>query len=416
MREQFMRFAAFLTLVFPVAAIAAEPSVLAIRNATVETLASAGRLEKATIVIRDGKIAAVGKDVVIPDEALVLDAAGGTIMPGVIDPYFEVNVAAATADAGPRTVVVRGRPVNLGGGAPQGRGAFTRIADNFYPYDSGYKALPRIGLTRVNLVTGGVGQAAIVRATPNEPDQMLDRADGLAFAAVTNSSDSLDAVRQRLEAASRAKSSSRPTVGSPAAGTQLWADVFDGKTPLVASAANSAAVLHLLKAVEPHKNVKLVIFMGGDAVAETIDSLKGRNVKVILRPGLDLVPNTRDRFNPARMLSEAGVEFAFSLTAKPPSVAGNAAAAAITGDGEMTLTVEADCPLFPVAMLVKTGLPRTKALEALAKQPAAILGLGSHGTIEPGKSADLLLFSGDPLDPASRLRRTIIDGRTAYAN
>ena len=38
------------------------------------------------------------------------------------------------------------------------------------------------------------------------------------------------------------------------------------------------------------------------------------------------------------------------------------------------------------------------------------------GTIEPGKSADLLLFTGDPLDPASRLRRTIIDGRTTYAN
>ena len=76
-----------------------------------------------------------------------------------------------------------------------------------------------------------------------------------------------------------------------------------------------------------------------------------------------------------------------------------------------------DFPLFPVAVLVKTGLPRAAALEALAKRPATILGMGAtHGTIEPGKAADLLLFSGDPLDPASRLRRTIIDGRTAYAN
>jgi imidazolonepropionase-like amidohydrolase len=51
------------------------------------------------------------------------------------------------------------------------------------------------------------------------------------------------------------------------------------------------------------------------------------------------------------------------------------------------------------------------------KHPAAILGLElSHGTIEPGKVADLILFSGDPLDPASRLKRTIVDGRTAYAN
>ena len=232
------------------------------------------------------------------------------------------------------------------------------------------------GSTRVNLVTAGLGQAAIVRVTPQEPEQMLDRADGLAFAAVTNSSDSLDTIRQRLGGQPR-KSNSRPTAGTPAAGTQLWAEVFDGKTPLVASAANAAAVLHLLKAFEPHKNVKLVIFLGGDAVAETVDALKGRNVKVILRPGLDLTPNTRDRFNPARMLNDAGVEFAFSLTAKPPSVAANAAAAAITGDGDATLTVDAECPLFPVAMLVKTGLPRAKCArssrEAAGRDPGTWL-------------------------------------------
>jgi imidazolonepropionase-like amidohydrolase len=117
------------------------------------------------------------------------------------------------------------------------------------------------------------------------------------------------------------------------------------------------------------------------------------------------------------VLHAAGVEFAFSLSAKPPSAAANQAAAAITGDSDAALTIDADCPLFPVAMLVKTGLPRAAALEALAKQPAAMVGLGAtHGTIEAGKAADLLLFSGDPLDPASRLRRTIIDGRTAYAN
>jgi predicted amidohydrolase len=415
-----MRLTFVLTLLFPLVVSAAEPASLAIRNATIETLGTAGRIERATVVIKDGKITAVGKDVAIPDEATVLDAAGGTLMPGVIDPYFEVTIAAATADAGPRTAIVRGRQVQLPGAGQARATAFTRIADNFYPYDAGYKALPRVGLTRLNLVTGGVGQAAIVRVTPAEPENMLDRPDGLAFASVTNSSDSLDQVRQRLEAANRAKSSSnsRPATAPVAAGTQLWNDVLDGKAPLVAAAANPAAVLHVLKAVEPFKNVKLVLFMSGDAVAETVDALKGRSVKVILRPGLDLTPNTRDRFNPARMLHSAGVEFAFSLSAKPPSVAANqAAAAAITGDSDAALTIDADCPLFPVAMLVKTGLPRAAALEALAKQPAAIVGLGSsHGTIEAGKAADLLLFSGDPLDPASRLRRTIIDGRTAYAN
>jgi hypothetical protein len=414
-----MRIAIIVSMLIPPLSSAAEPSSLAIRNATIETLGSAGRLDRATVVIRDGKITAVGKDVAIPDEAIVIDAGGGTLMPGLIDPYFEVSIAAATQDTGPRTAVVRGRPVNLPGMPATRGGAFTRVADNFYPYDDGFKPLPRIGITRLNLITSGSGQSAIVRATPKEPDRMLVNPDGIAFASVTNSSESLDGVRQRLEAANRAKSSSgsRPSNAPQAAGAAMWADVLDGKIGLVAETANPAAVLHLLKAIEPFKSVKLVLFMGGDSVAETADALRGRNVKVILRPGLDLTPNTRDRFNPARMLHEAGVDFAFSMTARPPGAAANQAAAAALGDSEMALGLEADSPLFPVAMLVKTGLPRNAALKALAKRPAAILGIESmHGTIEPGKSADLLLFTGDPLDPASRLRRTIIDGRTAYEN
>src|SRR5437763_4562931 len=144
-----MRYSLVFLALLPTAALADEPP-LAIRNAAVETLAAAGRLDRATVLVRDGKIAAVGKDIVIPDDATVIDAAGGTLMPGVIDPYFEVSVAAATADAGPRTMVQRGRPGGFGGGMPgrgAGAGAFTRVADNFYAYDPGFKPLPRVGLT-----------------------------------------------------------------------------------------------------------------------------------------------------------------------------------------------------------------------------------------------------------------------------
>ena len=119
-------------------------------------------------------------------------------MAGLIDPHFEVAIAAATPEAAARTIVIGGRTINLGGGAGPQVGAFSRVADNFYPYDSGYKLLPRVGLTRLNLVTSGIGQAAVIRVTPGEPEQMLDRPDGIAFVSVTNSSDSLDQVRQRL--------------------------------------------------------------------------------------------------------------------------------------------------------------------------------------------------------------------------
>jgi hypothetical protein len=404
----------------PLAAVAAEPP-LAIRNATVETLGAAGRLEKATVVVRDGKIAAVGKDVAVPDDATVIDAADGTLMPGILDPFFEVTVAAATADAPAARAVVgpgpgRGRP-GAGFAPAANRGAFTRLADNFYPFDPGYKPLPRAGLTRLNLVTTGAGQSAVVRLTPADPDHMLDKPDGVAFMTVTSSTDSLDQIRTRLEAAAKPRTGS---AAKPTGTALLWNDVHDGKAPLVVTAANASTITHLLKAVEPYKNVKLVLHVPADAIPETVSAMKGHVAGVILRPGLEMLPNTRDRFNPARMLHEAGVEFAFSLSSRPPAAAVNpAAAAAVVPDAEPTQTnaIDTEFPLFPVAVLVKTGLPRAAALEALAKKPAAMAGLGAtHGTIETGKAADLLLFSGDPLDPAGRLRRTLIDGRTAYAN
>jgi hypothetical protein len=423
-----MRYIAVLLLA--IAPAAADEPALAIRNATVETMAADGRLERATVIIRNGKIEAAGKSAVIPEDARIIDAAGGTVMPGIIDPHFEVAIAAATAETGTRTMVIRGRTITLPAGGGRAAGGFTRVADNFYPYDAGYKPLARIGLTRINLVTSGAGQAAVVRVTPGEPEHMLDRADGIAFVGVSNQTDSLDQVRTRLEVAARAKSGSGGSgagggfpfgrATSSAAGAQLWADVHDGKTPLIAAVANSATVLHLLKAVEPYKNVKLIIFGAGASVAEAIDSLKGRDVRILLRPGFELVPNTRDRFAPARMLNDAGIDFSFSLTAKPPAAPTGAApipdAGALAAGPDDNPALQ-DFPLFPVAMMVKSGLPRKMALEALTKRPAAMLGIeATHGTIEPGKVADLLLFSGDPLDPASRLRLTLIDGRTTHAN
>jgi hypothetical protein len=418
-----MRVAAFFLLLITTTAAAGRPGPpeppLAIRNAVVETLGAAGRIERATVLVRDAKIAAIGKDVAIPDDATVIDAGGGTLMPGLIDPHFTVSVAAATADTGPRTTIIRGRPVTLPGGFGQrGGGGFTRVADNFYPYDPGFKPLPRVGLTRLNLVTSGVGQAAIVKVTPTQPEQMLAQADGLAYATVTNSTESLDQIRTRLTRGGGAGRAGGFGGGAPAPGAQLWNDVLDGKTPLVVEAANSAAVIHLLKALESHKKVKLALFASGDTVAETLPALLERKPSVLLRPRFDLLPNSRDRFSAARMLHEAGIEFAFTLTARPPTGAlgGGIGAAGAAEDTTQTLNIDPDFPLFPVAMLVKAGLPREAALKALTTRPAALLGLDkAHGTIEPGKAADLLLFTGDPLDPASRLRHTIIDGRVTYA-
>src|SRR5439155_19438258 len=77
---------------------------------------------------------------------------------------------------------------------------------------------------------------------------------------------------------------------------KLWQAVHAGKAPLFVNAANAAAVVHLLKVLEPYKDVRLVLSAAGPALYETIDHLKERPVRVIVRTGLSLKPNTRDRF------------------------------------------------------------------------------------------------------------------------
>jgi imidazolonepropionase-like amidohydrolase len=64
---------------------------LAIRNATVLTVTK-GTLEGATVIVRDGRIAAVGRDVAVPAAATVIEAAGRFVSPGIIDAHSHIAV------------------------------------------------------------------------------------------------------------------------------------------------------------------------------------------------------------------------------------------------------------------------------------------------------------------------------------
>ena len=85
------------------------------------------------------------------------------------------------------------------------------------------------------------------------------------------------------------------------------------------------------------------------------------------------------------------------------------------------LSVNTDSPVVPeqelptqAALAVRYGLPWTVALRALTIEPATAIGIADRvGSIEPGKDADLVLWTGDPLDPRSHVLVTIAEGRVA---
>ncbi|MDP6554794.1 MAG: amidohydrolase family protein [Pirellulaceae bacterium] len=394
--------------VFACGVVAAGEAVIALRGGTIESGSKLGRIDSGVVLLKGNKIDAVGKEVEIPDNARVIDVRGKTILPGIVDPYHVVSVGAGGAPA-PRTVTINGRTFTIRSTGSTTSVKFLRIVDSFYPFGAKFRPLVRSGITTANLVASGYGQSALARMRIDDPEELVSNGEGLVYASVSNSATSLGLLRSGLAsaAASSSSSSSSSTASRSTSRTSsrlsaveqsLWKEIAAGRRPLFVNASNSATILHVLKLLKAHEQVKLVLIANGPNVYETLDQLKGRRVSLILSPTIDTAPNSRDRICVPRLLHEAKVEFAISLSISQSS-----------------LSSSQDAPLVPIAFLTKAGLPRDVAFAALTSVPAKLLGVQeTHGSIEPKKLANLLVFDGDPLAPASRLERVFVEGRTVY--
>ena len=319
--------------------------LVAYRGATIETLGEAGRLEDATLLVRDGVIEEVGVDVKVPETAKVVDATGQTLMPALVDAYHPIRLESGPSQPDTQTITIRGRTFRVPRSTSSQSGPFLRIADNLDPIkiEDELTSLARLGVGLANLVTSGYGQAAHARITPQDPGQTLASGDGYLYLPLTNDSSSLQLLRSGL-AGQPTRGSSRgsggrggfggrgrgggrrgpaptptptpSTGGAPvSAAVDLWKKVKDGQTRLIVNVNNAAAILHLLAALKDNDSVQVVLVANGDHVYQTLDALKGRkNLSVVVRPEIDTEPNSAIRVNVARMLEDAKVEFAFSLS------------------------------------------------------------------------------------------------------
>ncbi len=424
---------------------------IAIRGAKIETVSKAGAIENGVILIRDGKIEAIGKDVPIPLATKIIDAKGKTIMPGIVDPYYVVTVGRDAQSAGEsRTIVVRGQTITVPGGPPSSSTSFSKIADSIDLESIDWKAATRSGITTMQLVVSGYAQSVIVQPTTKTPQMM--NPDGMLLLSVTNSTQSLDVLRAGIKAPSSSVGNvpgpgagptgprsgfgrgrpggpgpqpspptptpaPQPPIPNPPAGTnptgpttgttptfsptqKLWNDVREGKSNVFINLNNAATILHCLTASKESKQAKLVFIASGSDLFEAIKDLDPKVHVAILAPRLDLVPNTRDRINIPKTLSDKEMPFAFSLSL-----------------GQSEFRAQPDSPLFPVSSLVKNGLDRKKAMEALTIMPAKLIGMDSEvGSLEVGKKANFLLLDGDPFGATTSIQRVFVEGKQIYEN
>ena len=395
-------------IVCVIATGSAQAQSIAFTDVTIETMGESGRIENATMVVSDGKITEVGNDVEVPDDARVVSLTGKTITPGIVDPY---HVYKSTAPTNSRTVTFRGRTFTIPGGGPFTAGAFIRVGEFFDPFNLNFNPAKRTGITTANLVTDGRGLSAIANLTEELSAEMLFQNDGLMFAKVTNQTSALDVIRKPLTPSKKKPTKKKTTSTSsddkekklsPAEEIKkLWEDVQKGESPIFVNVNNEAAVAYVLQFVKEQEKVKLVLVATGPNLYQSLAQIKkNKNVTVVLQPGIDRVPFSADLMNVSQMLAEQEIPFCISMSLS-----------------KSQMSASQDDPMFPMAMLVKTGLDRDDALKSITIKPAELLGIEeTHGSLEKDKQANFLVFDGDPLKTGSRLQQVYLNGNKIDAN
>lgn len=373
--------------------------VVAYRGATIETVSKAGTIQNGTVLLRNGKIEAVGPEVDLPTDAKIVDVSGQTIMPALIDIYHPITISGLSSGSASRTVVFNGRVFTIPGSRSTSAPSYVKLSDVVDPLslDSDFKQLARYGVGFANIVVRGYGHSIHTKVTPDEATTSIVNPDGTLFLSVTNSTASLDVLRKGLKGSTSTRSSS--TTSSPTSSTSLWAAVKEGKAPLILNVNNAATIMYVLQIQKEYDKVRMVLVASGADIYRSLDQLKGRKLSVLMKAGIDIAPRSNQRINVAKLLADAKIEFGFSTSL------------------DRSLNSMPDTPLFPVSQLVKTGLSKDKALSALTMSPAKMLGMEKTlGSIEVGKQANLLFLNGAPLDAGTTVQQLLVEGKPVYEN
>lgn len=406
----------------------ASPPGYALVNARIVPMAGQV-IESGTLVMRDGRIAAVGADVVAPADAIVMDAAGWTLYPGFIDAHSSVGMPAPPPGQSASSVSRLAAERRQRDEPTPGLDPHVQAVSLYAPDDDALGDARRMGIT-VAAVAPSVGilegQSAIMALKDGAPARAVIRdrwAQHVAFEPFARQRNDypgtlmgvLATIRQHYSDAVwyddvwRRFSADPTAMPRPAHDARLEALAASaaGGQPVVFSAWSDNAILRTLGLVDE---------LGIDGIVSgaidgwrVADALKASGAAVLVsldhRPrrdpsgfgaappgGLMSHPGAVDRedaeANPAR-LHEAGVRFAFTSHGLEKA-----------GDF-----------LSGLRAAVDAGLPEDAALEAITRTPAEWLGVDAMlGSLEVGKAAHVVAVEGDLFDVGATVAAVWVDG------
>lgn len=405
----------------------------AITNARIFTV-SGSVIERGTVVVRNGLIAAVGANVSAPPDARVIDGTGLTVYPGLIDSHTNLALPEAAPTPSPGGgggaalfLLQQQQPQRPAGGPnstqPVGLQPEIMVEDFIRPGGTEIEGSRNIGITSaLTLPRSGIwmGQSALINLSGETPQQMIVRSPVAMHVGFTPLRGTYPGsllgvfatLRQMMFDAQRYRDSMAIYERAPRGTRRPETDrslaalvpVIDGRMPIVMLANSEREIGRALDLASEFK-LKLII-AGGREADRLAERLVKQNVPVLLSlnfprrttaalPEADPEPMRvlRDRVEAqetAAKLAKAGVRFAFQ-------------SGSLTNISDLMVNAQ---------RAIEHGLQQTDALKAFTIWPAEILGFQNQlGSIETGKIANLTVTRGDLFGRDSRIAHVFIDGR-----
>src|SRR5689334_20413704 len=402
----------------------------AITNARIVTVSGA-TIDRGTVVVRDGLITAVGANVNAPPDARIIDGAGLTVYPGLIDSYTNLALPEPAPAPSPGgggggaffAAQARPSPAGPNSTQPPGLQPEVMVEDVIRTGGADVEASRNVGITAAvtSPRTGiWIGQSALINLASDTPQEMIVRSPLAMHVGFTPLRGSYPgslmgvfaALRQMMLDAQRYRETMQMYERAPRGMRRPELDrslaalvpVVEGRMPVVMLANSEREITRALDLANEFK-LKLIV-AGGREADRVADRLVKQNVPVLLSlnlprrttaalPEADPEPMRvlRERVEAqqtAAKLAKAGVRFAFE-------------------SGELTNISDL---MTNVGHVIENGLSTTDALRAFTIWPATILGVENQlGSIETGKIANLTVTRGDLFDRNTRVVHVFIDGR-----
>ncbi|HXF96297.1 MAG TPA: amidohydrolase family protein [Gemmatimonadales bacterium] len=354
-------------------------------------------IPNATVLIRDGRIAAVGANVAIPADATRIDATGKWVTPGLFDSGTQIGLTEISAVDETNEAAYRGDDV----------AAAFNVAAGINP---GSQLIP---VTRIEGVTtvlsapvAGLirGQAVVIDLAGETVADMLVQSPAAMVADIAEKSaggGSRAGVVQRLRRVfddaleyDRRRTDYRrdqiQELAAPAADLEALLPVLRGRLPLVVLANRRSDIESALRLAQDYR-LRLVIAGGAEAWM-VADRLAAARVPVVLIP-LTNIPSYSQlgaRYENATLLHRAGITVAI-----------------MSGDSHNSRNIKQEA-----GNAVSYGLPWDAALRAVTLAPAELWGVAErYGSLEPGKVANVVVWSGDPFELSTGVEHVFIRGR-----